>query len=351
MTAVDEDSQRGTMDEREKLISHVSWMRDIPDSTPVTKLSIPGTHDSCCVDGFMGFGQTQYLDLPEQLNAGIRFLDIRLSHYRDNLFVHHDVIHMGKSYKDVLDICSSFLEKHPSETILMSIKDEGRWDAALGRYAPSEVLGKSRGDPANWVVRSSTFEDAFNARTWENIEDFALFFNFFCPLPGRGPVDRSCALTAETTLDEVRGKVILLRRFHGGEDVGLDLTHWPEDQCFSGESALVYHVEDHYQDPGEDDKFDFIVDHIEKARRADPEELYITFSSAVNLKPSRYSKAINRRLSEYLAGCPRGRTGIIVMDYFDRPRELVSNVIRTNFKNGAVPDRDGVRETPRPAGR
>lgn len=339
------------MGERAELIRHPCWMLDIPDDTPVTTLSVPGTHDSCCVDGFMGFGQTQYLDLPEQLDAGIRFLDIRLSHYRDNLFVHHDILHMGKNYKDVLDVCTEFLDEHPSETIFMSVKDESRLDSALGKFAPSEIFGKYRGDPANWVIRSGSFEEAFNARTWENVEDSALFFNFFCPVPGRGPVDESCTLTPGTTLGDVRGKVILLRRFRGGPDVGCDLTHWPENECFRCEKGLVYDIEDRYQDPGEDEKFDFIVEHLDKARHGDQGELFITFSSAVNLKPSRYSKAINRRLSDYLANAPRGRLGIIVTDYFDRPRELVSNVIAANFTADVVTGHDARREVDRQVGR
>jgi len=78
------------------------------------------------------------------------------------------------------------------------------------------------------------------------------------------------------------------------------------------------------------DKYDFIMEHIEEARRRDPRDLYITFSSAVTLKAIRYAKVINPRLSNCLAESPSGRVGIIVMDYFEEPRELVSNVIRMN---------------------
>ncbi len=317
----------------DEFISHSSWMRDIPDDAPVTTLNIPGTHDSCCTDGPLGLAKTQNLDLTDQLNAGIRFLDIRLAHYQDNLFVHHDVVHMKKSYTDVLKICISFLRQHPSETILMSVKNEGRFDSVLGRFAPSELFGKSRGDPTNWAIRSSSFDHAFQARTWENVEDASLFYNLTVPLPGGGPVDK-LALTSETTLGEVRGKIVLLRRFEGGPDVGFDLTYWPENQHFRSATTLIYDVEDRYQDPGEDDKYNFIEDHIEEARRGDPRDLYITFSSAVNLRAVGYSKAINPRLSDYLAESPAGRIGIVVMDYFEKPQELVSNVIKMNWRTG-----------------
>jgi 1-phosphatidylinositol phosphodiesterase len=323
----------------EEFIAHSSWMRDIPDDARVTALSIPGTHDTCSVDGLLGFGKTQNLDLVDQLNAGIRFLDIRLSHYRDNLYVHHDVVHMGKSYADVLDICSNFLSEHPSEAILMSVKDEERFDSNLGRFAPSEVFGKFRGDRANWAVRSNAFEDAFQARTWQQVDDESLFYNLTIPLPGAQATNP--AFTSHTTLGEIRGKIVLLRRFEGGQHIGFDLTHWPENRHFRSATSLIYAVEDRYQDPGEDNKYKFVIAHIEEARRRAPRDLYITFSSAVNLKARGYARFINPRLSDYLAGSPQGRVGIIAMDYFEEPRELVSNVIRTNFTMEAAAGQGG----------
>jgi 1-phosphatidylinositol phosphodiesterase len=323
----------------DELIYHSSWMRDLSDNARVISLSIPGTHNSCSINGPLGFAKTQDLDLFDQLNAGIRFLDVRLSHYQDNLFVHHDVVHMGKCYADVLATCSSFLKQYPSETILMSLKDEGRCDSALGRFAPSRVFGKSRGDPMNWVIRSSSFEDALKARTWEHVEDPSLFYNLASPLSGDGLANTN--LTSKTTLGEVRGKIILLRRFEAGQDVGFDLTYWPENMRFRSTTNPIYAVEDRWWDPGEDDKYNFIVTHIEEARRRAPRDLYITFSSAVNRKARVYSKVINPRLNNYLAGSSQGRVGIIAIDHFEEPRELVSNVIKMNFTTGATAGHGG----------
>jgi 1-phosphatidylinositol phosphodiesterase len=311
-------------------ISHCSWMSDISDNVRVTALSIPGTHDSCSVDGPLGFAKTQNLDLVEQLEAGIRFLDIRLAHYQDNLFAHHNAVHMRKSYADILDICSNFLDKHPTETVLMSVKEEDRFDSTLGRFAPSEAFGKPRRDPTNWVIRSHSFEDAFKARTWQHIEDPSLFYNFSPPLPDGCPAATDHALTPETTLGEVRGKIVLLRRFKATPEVGFDLTDWPKNQHFRSDGALACNIEDCYLNPGEENKFSCVVDHIERARQGDPEVLYITFSSAVGMKAFRYSRIVNQYLNVYLAGLPKGRVGIIVMDYFEQPRKLVSNVIKIN---------------------
>jgi 1-phosphatidylinositol phosphodiesterase len=312
------------------LASHTSWMRDILDETPVTALSIPGTHNSACIGGPLGFGQTQNLDLSHQLIAGIRFFDIRLAHYQDNLFIHHDVVHMEKNYAEVLDVCSDFLTRFPSEAIFMSVKDEDRLDSALGRFAPSEVFGKNRGDPANWAIRSDSFEEVFKARTWQHIEDSSLFFNFTAPLPGGDSGTTDPALTSETTLKDIRGKIVLLRRFEGSDDVGLDLTYWPENQSFRSATIPAYDVHDRYLGLKGEEKYELVAAHLEEAKKGDPRDLYITFSSAVGLKAHGYAKTINPRLNNYLAESSNGRVGIIAMDYFEEPPELVSNVIKMN---------------------
>lgn len=320
----------------EDFISHSSWMRDIPDAAGVTTLSIPGTHDTCSVSGLFGFGKTQNLDLSDQLQAGIRFVDIRLAHYRDDLYVHHDVVHMGKCYADVLNTCTGFLRQHPSESIFLSVKNEDRFDSTLGRFAPSAVFGASRGDRANWVVRSKSFEHAFQARTWQYVDDESLFYNLPVRVPAPDSETSIPTLTSETTLGEIRGKIVLLRRFEGSKHVGFDLSYWPENQCFRTRKGLICAIEDHYQDPGEDAKYNYIITHLEQAKRRAPKDLYITFTSAVNLKAHGYAKTINPRLNDYLVESPPGRVGIIVMDYFEEPRELVSNVIKMNSAAAAT---------------
>lgn len=314
----------------DELIFHTSWMRDVLDDTPVTALSIPGTHNSGCTEGPAGFAETQDLDLSDQLDAGIRFLDIRLALCEDDLFVHHDVVYMDKSYTDVLVICSNFLKRYPSETILMSIKEESRVDSGLGRFAPSEVIGKlSRGDTTS-RDRNVSFEDTFKERTREHIENTPLFYNFATHPPGEVPLTSGPRFTSETTLGDVRGKIILLRRFEGGPDVGFDLTYWPENQTFRSATFPMYVVHDRYQGIKEEDKYKLVIAHLEEAKSGDLKDLYITFSSAVDVKARGFAEMINPRLNDYLAESPKGRVGIIAMDYFEDPRELVSNVIKMN---------------------
>lgn len=321
----------------DEFLIRTSWMRYVPDDVPVMALSIPGTHNSCCVHGILGVGKTQELDLSDQLNAGIRFLDIRFTHYQDNLCVHHDIICTERSYVNILTTCFNFLRQYPSETILISVDDESRLDDALGKFAPSQIFCKLPvADMVSRDKNTRSFEETFNAKTWECIEDIPLYYNFIATPPGHDTVAASPALTSETTLGDVRGKIVLLRRFEGSRDVGFDLSYWPEDECFRNAAPPFYDIEDRYSNPGKDDKFNYVIEHIERARRGDQNELYITFSSAVGLKARGYANEINGRLNDYLAESPPGRVGIVVMDYFDEPQELVTNVIKANVPHGVT---------------
>ncbi|MFZ0121323.1 MAG: phosphatidylinositol-specific phospholipase C [Pseudonocardiaceae bacterium] len=320
------------------VMPHTSWMRDIPDDATLTMLSIPGTHNSCSVDGPLGFAETQDRGLSDQLDAGIRFFDIRLAHHQDNLCVHHDVVCMEKSYAEVLTIYSDFLIQHPTETILLSVSNEDRVDSALGKFAPSRILCKlsSLGETAHSGENTRSFEDTFRALTWEQLKGALLFYNFTAAAPGSDSRRPNPALTSETRLGEVRGKIVLLRRFEGGQDVGFDATYWPENRRFRSISAPCYDVEDRYQNPGKDDKWDFVVTHLTEAGSGHPDDLYITFSSAVDLTARSYAETINPRLNDYLAGSSSGRVGIIAMDFFDQPRGLVANVIKMNTRTGRL---------------
>jgi hypothetical protein len=77
-------------------------------------------------------------------------------------------------------------------------------------------------------------------------------------------------------------------------------------------------------------KYELVITHLEDAKRGDPEDLYMTFSSAVDLTAGGYAETINPRLDDYLATSPPGRVGILALDYFEKPRELVAHIIDMN---------------------
>ncbi|MCB2615736.1 phosphatidylinositol-specific phospholipase C, partial [Listeria monocytogenes] len=64
------------------------WMSALPDTTNLAALSIPGTHDTMSYHGDITWtltkplAQPQTMSLYQQLEAGIRYIDIRA---KDNL--------------------------------------------------------------------------------------------------------------------------------------------------------------------------------------------------------------------------------------------------------------------------
>lgn len=101
-----------------------SWLIEIDGDTQLNKLTIPGTHDS---GAFITspLVETQTWTIKQQLNNGIRFLDIRLFDRDGNDFeLTHGGYLLGSFNKLVLDEVNKFLDNNPSEFVLMSVKDE-----------------------------------------------------------------------------------------------------------------------------------------------------------------------------------------------------------------------------------
>ncbi len=111
------------------------WMKKLLDTNLLSKINIPGTHDSstCCAQ-FSVFSKCQNISIPQQLEAGIRFLDIRVEKDGNKLKLVHGVADCKspknkreKLYLDeIIKDCKNFLSENPTETILFSYKrDDG----------------------------------------------------------------------------------------------------------------------------------------------------------------------------------------------------------------------------------
>lgn len=243
------------------------WLAALPDSAPLARLTIPGTHDTCALyDGPLV--QCQTLSVPDQLTAGIRFLDMRCRAINGVFAIHHSQFFQNIFFGDVLNDCQAFLAQHPGETVLMRVKQE-----------------------------YSTISDA----------DFAAIFNTYLSrwtglfwMENRIP-----------TLGEVRGRVVLL-----ADNGGLPGIGW---------NGPLVDLEDDY-DIGT--IFDFngrkwpeVSAHLSAAEAAtDPQRLFITFtsSSGWGLWPRQAADAMNSELSGYLTGldhasCPA--LGVVPMDF------------------------------------
>jgi len=87
-------------------------------------LALLGSHNSCARLGGP-LVQTQTLSIKKQLAKGVRVLDLRLNHSRDELLLFHGPVDQRKNFRQVLQVVCRFLVENPNEFVLVRIKKEG----------------------------------------------------------------------------------------------------------------------------------------------------------------------------------------------------------------------------------
>lgn len=102
---------------------NASWMSELPDSTRITNISIPGTHDSTARLGGASY-VCQTLSLSDQLSMGVRFFDIRLILANGILSCQHGRVSQNLRFTDVLTSMTTFLGQNPSEAVFVKIQQE-----------------------------------------------------------------------------------------------------------------------------------------------------------------------------------------------------------------------------------
>ena len=124
-------------------INSTNWMSNLLDGIDIREVSIPATHDSG-TNSLMRLAKCQDLSISDQLNAGIRFLDIRvtpqgagsISNFK--LKVSHTFV-SSLGFKDVLNDVKKFLTTNPTETILIKISRDSGADYDLPDYRKENV--------------------------------------------------------------------------------------------------------------------------------------------------------------------------------------------------------------------
>ena len=125
--------------EESSVPERMDWMGALPDSLPLCKLSLPGTHDSGARYGGPAL-QTQDADLPAQLRQGIRAFDIRLQEKDGKLGVFHSTAFQQMHWEtDVLPAFLRFLREHPTEVLVVSLKREGGQAEAFARLLAASL--------------------------------------------------------------------------------------------------------------------------------------------------------------------------------------------------------------------
>ncbi len=187
------------------------WMGFVDGNKLLSEISLPGTHDSGALsidndtEPQTSMAKCQQDYIPTQLNLGVRYLDIRLGTGNDPGVNHGGMYAMRKDgndlhFSDVVEYCRSFVAHNPSETVVMLISNSGGSDEkitdALASYMQYDLQP-----------------------FWDE---------------ARIP-----------TLGEVRGKIVLLRRFtpsgtHASDHTyGIDLHDWDSKIEASSAEGLV----------------------------------------------------------------------------------------------------------------
>ncbi|MFR6335633.1 MAG: hypothetical protein ACLUMN_05770 [Oscillospiraceae bacterium] len=106
-----------------------NWMSAVPDSTKLSNMSIPGTHDSCTQNVDMRYiFQCQDASIATQLKCGYRYLDMRLvlekRSGQETLVLKHNIARCKVSdspfartltLADVLKDVYAFLDEHQAK--------------------------------------------------------------------------------------------------------------------------------------------------------------------------------------------------------------------------------------------
>lgn len=325
-----------------------SWMKELKDETPLSGLSIPGTHNSPTYHRALPSVRCQAVSTRTQLENGVRFFDIRVQPEspkhptKDGLLLVHSVFPIallgGKYFRDLVNEIYDFLDKNPSETLVMSVKREGvgdSTDAQLSRILKDHYAG----DPNRWYTAPH--------------------------MP---------------SLREARRKIVLIRRFgldeslkgeYGGAGWGINAETWadntPNDTCPSG--AIC--VQDFYEvleTENIDKKIEYCEAHLDRAGACvcalpglagenagagvpstKQQPIYLNFLSASNFWkvgcwPETIAAKLNPAIVEYL--CTKyiepasgkkvgdGATGIVVCDWVGNNGDwdLVRCIVGMNAK-------------------
>ena len=281
------------------------WMAKLEDALPLNAVVIPGTHDSATKNVQLGFfSKCQGKSIGEQLEAGYRYLDIRLAVKGNGMELMHGFTKCRSgpmpwngalTLDEVLEQCYVFLAEHPTETVLFAVKQEhGDESVAEFQTVLNDIVQR---EPEFWLLTDSIPE-----------------------------------------LGSVRGKLVLLRRYEDeaglGKNAGIPLLwanqNGSEDVALNtareDNGSYVLWVQDRYEyDAG--DKWNAFTAGIEKAERGGNNaaiHFLSTKGTAAYGHPYGFAKELNARLLTR-----QELSGWIVVDFGSAP--MAETIYRHNF--------------------
>lgn len=324
-----------------------TWMSHLPSTILMSSISIPGTHDSAAYTYSFPFISTQTMDITAQLNAGIRYFDLRCGLRNNILEMVHGQALLDLRLDQVLSAMYDFLSANPSEAIIAQIKQDRKNELSTIHFAQA-IIRTLSATPDRWRTANTT------------------------PMLG-----------------ELRGRIQLFRRFDLSPSqplvaYGINVAAWQDNPSrpFTISTPQNVHltIQDHYSFPdplslpsliarkGGDvsELLDLAATTLAgndgSGGAGGPTQWFINFTSAFEFNlyyqitpreiaagaywAFRWEDGMNARLRAYLdahtdddcedsgdACTSKRRFGILAMDFPEAgAKDLVMAVVRTNFK-------------------
>lgn len=290
-----------------------NWMQEIEDNRLVCKMSIPGTHDTAADTG-IGWVKTQDKSIKEQLKSGIRFLDIRLG-YKDGVLklCHRSAVFNKTLTEDVLHTTAEFLRDHPSETVIMTLKEDLGGDKQTYYQALTRAL---EADPSLSAYMAGNFRRDF-------------------------------------TMKDLRGKMLLISRDGNFSTKSGRIASWLDNTSFSTTieayegGGTPLHVEDHYT-AWAGDKVNYVATNVRKANKAfsSPDnEWFITFSSYTGPWGAAFPSDVTKNVDPHVINILKGEEhfltcGILVFNFagkFDYGGKTGNGLTRAVINLNGIP--------------
>lgn len=326
----------GLFEIRQDVAPSESWMGQLGNDKRLNQITIPGTHDSAAYQGndwagqpfyiaqYMGTGDRRnrpgddYRGAPqmsvyEQLMSGVRFLDLRARRVKGGCALHHGKYYLNQSCGEFLDTVYGFLRAHPTETVVVSAKEESSpLDASLSFEETIKIFIDR--NPEHWYVGNT--------------------------IPSLGANTTRSNPSVESDGSNVRGRIVLMRRYSAPTTgYGIDANGgWPDNDVGITRSGLLY-VQDCYKGFLANNKWGYFAATSESAISIDVNNpsapWYLNFSSGYYgiPNPYLYAKNLNFRVRDfYTKNYQMGHFGTVIMDFMTP--ELAKTLYSTNFPQG-----------------
>lgn len=284
-----------------------NWITPLDGNIYVSQMSIPGSHDAATGENmatFVGdlFAQTQENTLQTQWNLGVRCFDLRPAIYNprlsstNELWLWHGITRVAVSWASAMNTIKANLTDHPGEFAIVLFRHEDE-TPAVGKDNNTDNFNTYM---TNWVNAN---------KNW--IVDWR----------------------PDITIDECRGKLILVSRFYGSWEYGC-FTGWSHDaagftttvnNANKSASGTMY-VQDYYNPSDHDAKFASIKKYLDIAQQFHTVDAmknhwmlnhisgYVGSSTSNTYRAN--AAAQNPKVIEYLHNrTTPGSTGILLFDY------------------------------------